>query len=349
MRKVAGVGLGVLGVVWVAFAPTRAEELGVSEVLATIDGQPITEALAEEAAPAIHQARTALYEARRRAAEEAIGKILLEREAKRRGITVEQLLETEVYSKVGQIASEEVRRLYEANQARLQQPFEKMAADLERYLRNQRAASWRASLVSELRKGARIEFLIDRPRVRVDAIGPSRGPSEAPVTIVEFSDFQCPFCANAGPVLKQVLDAYRDQVRVVYRDFPIDAIHPQARKAAEAARCADEQGKFWEYHDKLFTNQQALGADGLKRYAEKLGLDTNAFAVCLDSAKFKAAVENDRRDAEKAGVSGTPTFFVNGQQFVGVPSLEAIRKVIEEELQRVARRGSSPSDVESRR
>lgn len=315
-----------------------------SEVLATVDGEPITEAAAGDTArAAIHQAKTALYDARRRAAEEVIGNILLEREAKRRGITLEQLLVAEVYSKVGQIPPQEIKDFYTANQARIQQPLEKVAPEIERYLKNQRAASWRASLVNELKKGSKIAFLIEPLRVRVSVTGPSKGPASTPVTIVEFSDFQCPFCARAVPVLKQVSDTYGDQVRIVYRDFPLDTIHPQARKAAEAARCADEQGKFWEYHDKLFANQQALGVEGLNKYAEELGLDRKAFAACLTSSKVREAVERDVQDGQKAGVRGTPTFFVNGRPFAGVPSFDAIRSVIDEELQR-----GEPRNIQSK-
>jgi len=324
---------------WAHAAAGAEPQKEAGEVLATVDGEPITEAAVGDAArAAIQQAKTALYEARRRAAEEVIGNMLLEREAKRRGIILEQLLDAEVYSKVGQISSQEVKDFYTANQARIRQPFETVAPEIERYLKNQRAASWRVSLVNVLKKRSKIAFLIEPPRVRVNATGPSKGPATALVTIVEFSDFQCPFCAEAVPILKQVADTYGDKVRIVYRDFPIDAIHPQARKAAEAARCAQEQGKFWEYHDKLFANQQALGVEALNKYTEEVGLNGNAFAACLSSAKVREAVERDIQDGQKAGVGGTPTFFVNGRPFVGVPSFDIIRTVIDEELQRVAPR-----------
>lgn len=313
------------------------------EVLATVDGEPITEARATDAArAAIHQARTGLYQARRRAAEEAIANLLLAREAKRRGITLDQLLAAEVDSKVGQIPPQEVKDFYAANRARIRQPFDRVTGEIEQYLKNQRAASWRAGLVSALKQQSKIAFLIEPPRVRVSATGPSRGPASAPVTIVEFSDFQCPFCAQAVPILRQVSDAYGDRVRIVYRDFPLDSVHPLARKAAEAARCADEQGKFWDYHDKLFASQPALEIDGLKKYAQEIGLDGSAFAACLSSSKFKNAVDKDVQEGQKAGVDGTPTFFVNGRPFVGVPSFDTIRGVIDEELQQVAASDGPP-------
>lgn len=324
---------------WARAEAGTAPQKESSEVLATVDGEPITEAGAGETARgAIQQAKTALYEARRRAAEEAIGTTLLEREAKRRGIAPQELLEAEVYSKVGQVPPQEIKDYYVANQARIRKPFQVVAAEIERHLKDRRAASWRANLVNELKKASKIVFLIEPPRVNVSATGPSQGPATAPVTIVEFSDFQCPFCAQAVPVLKQVSDGYGDRVRIVYRDFPVAAIHPQAAKAAEAARCADEQGKFWAYHDKLFANQQALDLEGLRTHAAEVGLDGGAFAACLTSSKFKEAVEKDFREGQKAGVGGTPTFFVNGRQYLGVPSFDAIRSVIDEELQRAGAR-----------
>lgn len=310
-----------------------------SEAIATIDGRVITEAdINEKWAGAIRQARANLYEVQRRAAQEVIGGVLLEREAKRRGISLQEFLDTEVYAKVGEIPPEDVKSLYFANAARIQEPFEKVAPQLERYLREQRAESWRVSLVSRLEKSARIEFLIEPSRVKVSAQGPSQGSPTAPVTIVEFADFQCPFCARAVPVLKQILERDGDRVRLVYRDFPIEALHPYARKAAEAARCASEQGKFWDYHDKLFASQSALDREALERYAADLQLDSKTFAGCLASDKYREAIDQDIRDGEKAGVGATPTFFVNGRLLVGVPSAPVIQSMIDEELQRTALR-----------
>lgn len=339
-----------LALIWTAFpaaghsARDAAPVKESSEILATLDGQPITEEMAEAASGALlHQARASLYEAQRMAAEEAIAKILLEREAKRRGITLEKLLDTEVTAKVGEISPQELKDFYTQNQARIQQPFEKVAKEIERHLKNQRAASWRASLVNELKKQSKIKFLIDPPRMGIAAIGPSKGPATAPVTIVEFSDFQCPACARSQSVLKRVLDTYGDKVRLVYRDFPADGVHQQAREAAEAARCAEEQGKFWEYHDKLFANQQSLQVAALKKYADEVGLNGKVFESCLISSKFKETIAKDIQAAQKAAVGGTPAFFINGRPLLGALPFEAFQQYIDEELERVA-----PPKVESK-
>ncbi len=160
---------------------------------------------------------------------------------------------------------------------------------------------------------------------------PSFGPPNAKVTIVEFSDFQCPYCKMfKDNTLAQLKQAYGDRVRFVFRDFPLDSIHPYARQAAEAAQCAHEQGKFWEYHDVLFANQQALTIPDLKRYAQQLGLDTRRFNDCVDSHKYQASVEADVQEGNRLHVSGTPTFFINGQALVGAQPFEAFRSAINE-------------------
>lgn len=162
---------------------------------------------------------------------------------------------------------------------------------------------------------------------------PARGPEDAAVTIIEFSDFQCPYCGRFfQQTLPQLVAQYGDRIRFVYRDFPLDQIHPNARNAAIAAECADDQGKFWEYHDVLFSNQQALGVADLKRYAEQLELDVAAFSECLDSQKHNDEVNADLRDGLQAGVTGTPTFFINGRRVVGAQPLQTFQALIDQAL-----------------
>jgi protein-disulfide isomerase len=162
---------------------------------------------------------------------------------------------------------------------------------------------------------------------------PALGPEDAPVLIVEFSDFQCSFCARfAEETLGQILDTYGDRVRFVYRDFPITEMHDYAQKAAEATQCANDQGKYWEYSDLLFKNQQALDVDSLKKYAEDLGLNTGAFNECLDSGQYTSEVQKDREEGESYGITGTPTFFINGRMLRGAKPFSAFQAIIEEEL-----------------
>jgi protein-disulfide isomerase len=160
---------------------------------------------------------------------------------------------------------------------------------------------------------------------------PSLGPDDAAVTIIEFSDFQCPFCARVVPTIKQIEEEFGDSVRIVFRDFPL-SFHQQAQKAAEAAECADDQGKFWEMHDKLFENQNALGIDSLKQYANELGLDGGEFDSCLDSGKHAEEVRKDFADGQQAGVTGTPAFFINGKLVSGAQPFSVFKQAIEQEL-----------------
>ncbi|MEM5804955.1 MAG: DsbA family protein [Candidatus Aenigmatarchaeota archaeon] len=163
---------------------------------------------------------------------------------------------------------------------------------------------------------------------------PTKGSANAKVTMIEFSDFQCPFCArfwkDTLPLLEEEY-IKTGKLKFVYRDFPLD-FHQFAKKAAEAAECANEQNKFWEYHDKLFENQQALDITSLKRYAQELGLDTAKFNECLDSGKYANEVQKDVQDGMAYGVSGTPTFFINGIKVVGAQPYSVFKQIIDQEL-----------------
>ena len=162
---------------------------------------------------------------------------------------------------------------------------------------------------------------------------PFLGSANAPVVIVEFSDFQCPFCSRFHTdTFQPLLDQYGNDIQFVYRDFPIASIHPQAQEAAEASECADEQGAYWEYHDKLFTNQTALASSDLLTYASELELDVDAFTECLETGRFRDEVLDDMNEGRSYGVTGTPTFFINGVRLVGAQPLEAFQSIIDEEL-----------------
>ena len=167
---------------------------------------------------------------------------------------------------------------------------------------------------------------------------PSLGDENAPITIIEFSDFQCPFCARfREQTFDQLKTDYIDtgKVRLVYRDFPLSSIHPMAQKGAEASECADEQGKFWEYHDVLFQKQDewtATGVSKLKEYAGELSLDQSKFDSCLDDGKYEDEVAKDFQDGADSGVQGTPSFFINGKQLSGAQPFAAFKQVIDAEL-----------------
>jgi protein-disulfide isomerase len=176
--------------------------------------------------------------------------------------------------------------------------------------------------------------LLDPLRAEVATAGyPSRGPATARVTIVEFSDFECPFCGALFPTLKSVEKTYPDTVRVVYRQFPLTNVHPHAQKSAEASLCAGEQGRFWEMHDSLFGFQDDLTIDSLTLRAMELHLDVPRFSACLDSGKHAETIRKDKEEAATLGVTGTPTLFINGRMLLGNQPAE-LKALIEDELAR---------------
>ena len=175
------------------------------------------------------------------------------------------------------------------------------------------------------------------PAPRLDAVSidddPILGDTDAPIVIVEFSDFECPFCARfRQQTFDQIIEQYGDDVQIVFRDFPLSQIHPRAQQSAEASECADDQGAYWEYHDVLFANQHALDTDSLIGYAEELGLDVEEFTECVESGKYTDEVLADYNEGLTYGVTGTPTFFINGVRLVGAQPFEAFQQIIEEEL-----------------
>jgi protein-disulfide isomerase len=269
--------------------------------------------------------------------DQLIGDRLLAQEAKKRGITVEQLIKTEVYAKAADVPDAEVSDFIAKNRSRLPQGDEaEMKLKVWDYLRGQKVTERRQVYIQSLRAPGKVTVYLEAPAATRVAVSTSkgfvRGVKEAPVTIVEFSDFQCPFCKNATATVKQVMDKYPGKVKWIFRDFPLPAIHPAAPKAHEAARCAADQGKFWEYHDLLFDKSPRQNPDDLKQYAKDLKLEAASFAQCLDSGKHEAAVTKDVEEGAKLGVTGTPTFFINGRQLVGAQPLTAFQKIIDGEL-----------------
>ena len=210
-----------------------------------------------------------------------------------------------------------------------------MKDTIVRYIQQQKAQASAQMYYDKLKSEAKVEVLLPAwrpPRQQVEAKGPSRGPANAPITIVEFSDFECPYCSRAEETVSEVMRVYGDKIRVVYRDLPLPS-HANAPKAAEAAHCAGDQDKYWEMHAKLFANQRALDVASLKKYAGELKLDQARFDKCLDSGVKAPIVEESRKVGNEAGVTGTPAFFVNGILISGAQPFDAFKEVIDGELQ----------------
>lgn len=275
------------------------------------------------------------FEARRSGLEQMIVQTLVKEAAAKEGKTEEQFLKANIDEKVPAPADAEIQKVFDENKAQMPpgSTVDAMRSQIINFLQQDQKRQVAQKLFSDLRSKAKIEVLLSEPRATVEAKGPSKGASDAKVTIVEFSDFQCPFCSKAEPSVDEVMKNYSDKVKVVFRHFPLD-FHEKAFKAAEAAACAEEQGKFWEFHKTLFANQGALSVDDLKVHAKALNLDAAKFADCLDSGKMKTKVDGDMAAGRAVGVNGTPAFFINGIAISGAQPYEKFKEIIDAELAR---------------
>jgi protein-disulfide isomerase len=279
----------------------------------------------------IYGLRSAAYDATRQKAEQMIDDTLLMAEANRRQVGPEQIIRTEVSDKVKAPSEAEVAKFYSENKARIGGDLNSVRNQLVNYLREQDRQRLEKALSETLRKGADIRWLITEPPPPVQLISvdddPSRGDANAPVTLVEFTDFQCPACAAMHPVLEEVLASYGNKVRFVVRDFPL-VQHENARKAAEAANAAKAQNKFFEYAALLFKRQSALDVPSLKKYATELGLNRAKFDAELDRGVYEEEVRHDLEDGEVYGISSTPAIFINGVR-LKVLSADGLREAID--------------------
>jgi protein-disulfide isomerase len=310
---------------------------GNSEIIAEVDGSAITQSdLDRSAGKALYNAREQFYKLERQKLDEYIGATLLTREAQNRKISVNTLLEQEVEGRVPPITEDEIRRFYDSNKDRLPVEFAKVHDQIRVYLHTQKIEKQKSEFFKSLRAKAKVTTYLKRPpvyRVDVPVSGaPMRGAANALVTIVKFEDFQCPFCKTAQPTFKDLLKRYDGKVRVVHKDLPLEEIHPLARPAAEAARCAGEQGKFWEYHDQLYSSSPKLSVEELKGAAKEIGLNVPSFEQCFASGKYRAGVQKDINDGAQLGLTGTPAFFINGRELSGALPLDAFAAIIDEEL-----------------
>jgi predicted DsbA family dithiol-disulfide isomerase/Skp family chaperone for outer membrane proteins len=274
-----------------------------------------------------------------KALEDLIADKLIEAEALKEKKTKEQLLEAEVESNVDTPSAEQVEAFYNANKERIPIPKEQALPQVKQYMVERSRAQYRDMLITRLKKDFGVKSYLEPLRAQLSTEGfPTKGPANAPVTIVEFSDFECPYCGGLFPTLQQVEKNYAQQIRIVYRQFPLANIHPHAQKAAEASLCANDQKKFWEMHDSMFGNQKELSMADLKQRAVDLKMDAQAFNTCLDSGKYVAAIQADIQEGARNGVNGTPALFINGRFLSGNQPYAEIKELIDDELQRKAQK-----------
>jgi protein-disulfide isomerase len=327
--------------VWLLLAAilvAACQKVGDTKIAEVDDRAILASDLERYAGRELSAQRENLYKIEKQKLEEYISAFLLTQEAKKRGVSVEAVLDQEVNSKILPVDDDEIDVFYKSNKARIAVDLDKVREQIRGYLRNQKIEAQKALFFESLRSKAKVATYLKPPpvfRAELSVAGdPFKGSEKAPVTIVKFEDFHCPFCKQVQPTFNELLSRYNGKVRLVHKDLPLESIHPQARQAAEAARCAYEQGKFWEYHDKLYANSPKASTDDLKSYAKEIGLDVDSFDRCFASGKYKAVVQQDLNEGAKLGLTGTPTFFINGREISGNQPLIAFEAIIDEELAR---------------
>jgi protein-disulfide isomerase len=299
-------------------------------VVAEVNGVKLTIAdLEQQESAKLLQAHNQYYQAQSKALEDLIDKKVLEQKARSEGLTLDQLVDRDIKSQVKDPTEDQMKVYYEGLET--DQPYETVRGKILEKIRQLRTDKNRAAYVRTLRAQSNVIIELGSPSASVDIENAYiLGPKHAPVTLVEFADYECPYCQRVAADIRKLQDEFGDKVSVVYKDFPLP-MHAHSQKAAEAARCAGLQGKFWEYHDELFHSKQ-LDVDQLKEEALVLHLDSARFGKCLDSGEESKAVQSDREQGVKLGLSGTPSFFINGHFFSGALDYTALHQIIDREL-----------------
>lgn len=273
----------------------------------------------------------------------ALTDVLFDMEAQARGITRDALIAQEISAKAT-VTAADTDKLWEEVKSRAQGASkEQVMPQLQQMAASRKAESRLAVFQRELFKKHNVSFVGLQParkKVTFPDDAPVLGPKDAPITIVEFTDYQCPYCQQAQQYVDRVMATYKDKVRLVYQEFPLD-FHGQAKPAGVAARCAGEQGRFWEMHSNLLLSPGTFDAADLQRRATSLGIDAEKFNTCVGSGKYDPVIEKAIANGRSVGVTGTPTFFLNGRSFSGAQPFEVFERMIEEELAMAASKSAS--------
>jgi protein-disulfide isomerase len=306
-----------------------------ARVLAIVNDKQITQGDIENSLrPLIFSVQEQVYALRKQDLELKVNDTLLTQAAQKKGITTRALLDAEVSAKVTPVTDAQAQKFFDENKERISGDFAQVKAQIVQYMQESKEREATVAFAEQLRRASTLQINLTAPESPAFTIAtddqPVKGNPNASVTIVEFTDFECPSCARQLPVLEKIVSEFGDRVRLVVRDFPLSQ-HANARKAAEAAEAAREQGKYWEYVTVLFGNQSALGVEKLKQYATEVGLDRARFDASLDSGKFAEKVQRDLMDARKLGVNGTPALYINGKR-LSDNSYESMKSAIESAL-----------------
>ncbi|HEX3913389.1 MAG TPA: thioredoxin domain-containing protein [Steroidobacteraceae bacterium] len=330
--------LAIVIVSWMVAGPCTASSPS-AEPLAIVDGKPISAGeVYQRAAGELRALDKKVYALKEETLYGLVAERLLQRESQTSKLSVDRLLDDRVYSMLAPPTPEEIQSYYLGVKDRIGKPIDDVRSQIADFLYDSRRRQAYDAYVAELRGKANVVILLAPPRASV-AVDPDRvrGAKDAAITIVEFSDFECPYCARAEDTVRQLLSKYRTQIRLAYRDFPL-SFHPRAQSLAEASRCAAAQGKFWQFHDYLFEHQTEISKRALAGLPAQLGMDAERFQHCVDQHVYASAVKRDMDDGERLDLEGTPAFFINGIELSGAVPLAEFSQAIDLELERVKRR-----------
>jgi protein-disulfide isomerase len=310
----------------------------VEDVAATVGTTAITRAeLEKHVKPKLIEIDNERFEALKEGLDELVAQELLKQEAAAQKITPEQLEQKEVAAKSGEPSDAEIQQVYDANKAQLQgQTLDAVKPRIVEFLKEQKGGARKAQYIDELKAKYKTVVNLKAPVVEVGTGGrPEKGPKDAPITLIVFSDYECPFCRRAEPTVEQVLKTYEGKIRYVFRDYPLP-FHSKARPAAVAANCAIPQGKYWEFNQKLFNAD--ISPEGIKKIAGEVGVDQKKFDECVAKNDQKS-IDKDVEDGSAVGVNGTPAFFINGRMLSGAQPFEAFKDIIDQELAQAGKKG----------
>jgi protein-disulfide isomerase len=301
-----------------------------STVVAEVGGIKVTLGeLEQQESAKLLSAHYQYYQAQSKALQELIDKKVLEQKAKSENLTVDQLIDRDIKSQVKDPTEDQMKVYYEGLET--DQTYEAVRDKVLEKIRQLRTDKLLSAYVKALRAQTSVSITLAPPRANVEvADGQVLGPKTAKVTLVEFADYECPYCQKVADDVRKLKADFGDKVSFTYKDFPLP-MHARAEKAAEATRCASKQNKFWEFHDELFHSKE-LDVDQLKAQARALNLNTEQFDKCLDSGEQAATVERDRKEGMRLGITGTPSFFVNGHYLSGALDYAALRQIVEQQL-----------------
>jgi len=324
------IAFAMIGWLRAAAGTAEASDNG-SDVVAEVAGHKFTRAeLEQNQAARLLQARNQLYLAERDALNQFIDEQLLEERAHAEHLSVEQLVQRDITGHINNPTEDQLAVYYEG--LGTDEPFAAVREKILSHIHELRVSKARSDYLKDLRNQYSVLITLSPPSAQVSLDGAQvRGPKNSPVTLIEFADYECPYCQQIHADLKRLLQQFDGRIVFAFKDCPLP-MHRHAVKAAEAARCAGDQGKFWEYHDLLFENGGKLEVSQLKEYARTLKLDAGRFDKCVDSNEETAAVQKGLQEAKDLGVTGTPSFFINGHFFSGVVKYEDLRGMVDKEL-----------------